>query len=267
MLWMPRKGVKPSSLYRWKPDIGTEMLAATQVSRSMATLIELDSGNLAAIGGFSADESPSPACQTCQTRRQQEVLRLKEVNSIKGVSSNDEDYVDPEQIVPQCEFCRSPSENDPFVHASSCEIYDPVKNVWRFGPYTNHPGGRAVKLANGRIFKFGLLGWSATDSVYAAETADPAITQWVAAPPFPFSKPAEVELIQPIGNQVLIVMAKPQDRYVIWDDASKNWQVHPLPRHSDWGLDNKPQYIGVSEQNKLLMIYERSYEYLDWPLQ
>lgn len=267
---------EPTRLYRWSLDNATRPLATMQLSRDNATLIALDDGRLAAIGGASADEPPSPACQVCKSERQRAVARLREKisrallqpstgNGDDSMEMEGEEDVDPEDQVPQCDACTLAVPGERFTFARSCELYDRSSDRWMFGPFTHHPGGRAIKLANGRIFKFGLLGYSAHDAMYAAETADPALTQWVAAPPFPFSNPAEVSEIRAIGNQVVIAMANPPDRYVIWDDTTRSWHTYPLPRHSDWTIRSTPQYISPADEGRVLLIYDKSFEYLAWP--
>lgn len=230
--------VEPTTLYRWRLDDGTRPLARTRLSRYNATLVTLDDGRLAAIGGSAADETPASECRACQ-------------------GGDDED-------LSKCDLCTRLS-GERFNFARSCEIYDPATNRWSLGPTTKYPRGRAVKLANGRIFKFSLLGYNARDAGYAAETADPALVQWGATQPFPLHKPATVRLIQAVGNQVLIIMDSPADRYVIWDDESRSWQVRPLPRNSDWVLGNQPIFVSTGADGKILMIYSGSFEYLAWP--
>jgi hypothetical protein len=264
--------VEPTLLFRWSLGGTAQLLAATQLSRYNPTLLELNDGRIAAVGGSAANEPPSPACQVCRRTRQAAVARLKDkmAQGPAGTARIDDETgmeLDPEAMVPPCESCTALPTLDHFAFARSCELYDPRVDRWTLGPYANHPGGRALRLANGRLFKFGLLGYNATDAMYAAETADPALTRWTAAPPFPFRNPAEVANIQALGNQVLVIMAKPADRYVLWDDDSRRWQVYPLPRHADWGLRNIPQHISQTDAEHMLAIYPDSYEYLPWPLQ
>lgn len=262
--------VEPTRLYRWRLGSATQSLSATRLSRSDATLIELNDGRIAVMGGAAAKEPPSPACQACQSKRQLEVARLARAIARKGGAAADidtEEETNPEEMVPQCDACATLPWGDYFSSARSCEIYDLRAERWYFGPYTNYAGGRAVKLANGRIFKLGLLGYNATDALYAAETADAGLTQWTAAPPFPFKNPAAVSSIHAIGNQVLVIMVKPADHYVVWDDASRQWGVRPLPVNSDWSLRNIPLHVSQSENGKVLLIYNGSYEYLAWPPQ
>lgn len=264
----------PSQLNRWSLDRGTETLAVAEFARNEATLLDLDDGRLAVVGGSARNEPASPVCQACERTRQAAIAQLREKMDREAKersgSESEEDF-DPDQeleeLVPPCNSCTVMPPHDDFTFARSSEIYDPRTNRWIRGPYANHFGGRALKLANGRLFKIGLLGYSAEDADYVAETADPSLTKWTAAPPFPLPRPAEVRTIAAIGDQVLIVMAKPADRYVIWDDDRRSWQVHPLPRHADWGLRHIPVYVGPAGDDHVLATYSTTYEYLPWPLQ
>lgn len=261
----------PSRLYRWKGV--TTALAMTRVNRHSATLVELNDGRFAVVGGSSENEPASAACQQCQKIRKEAVAAMAEKlaqNRNESMDEAGEDGLDPETAIPHCEPCSAHSTgdtSDSFKFARSSELYDRRSDRWNFGPFSNFAGGRAVKLANGRIFKFGLQGYSSTDNIYAAETADAGLTQWVATPPFPFDKPASVSEILAVGNQVLVVMAKPEDRYVIWDDTTRRWQIHPLPKPSNWTLRTTPWHVSKGGANQVLMIYQDTFEYLAWPLQ
>lgn len=262
----------PSFLFRWKPGDDPEKLAATQLIRHELSLIELNDGRLVAVGGITEKESQSPACQACGQKRRLEVERIARDLAKHPIASSNEDEeggaIDPEQMVPQCETCSSIQLGDYYTYARSCEIYDEKSNRWYYGPFSVHPGGRAVKLANGKIFKLGLNGYNATDADYVAEVADASLKKWEATPPFPIGKPdALVSQIVAIGNQVLIVMEKPSDRYVVWDDVSGNWQIHALPKHSDWGFNHIPARVSAIDNNQLLLIFDDGYEYISWPIQ
>ncbi|TAK89906.1 MAG: hypothetical protein EPO06_10870 [Burkholderiaceae bacterium] len=262
---------QPTVLFHWQLGGATQSLAATRISRANATLIELDDGRFAVMGGAAANEPPTPACSACQSKRQAEVRRLRDklahARRTGENSAEEEEDEDPEQQVPPCAACEILERNKYMSFSRSCEIYDPRSERWSWGPSPVHPAGRAVKLANGRIFKLGLLGYNSTDAEYAAETADARLSQWVAAPSFPLGRSTVINDFFAIGNQVLVVLSKPADRYVLWDDASQSWQVLPLPRHADWGLRDIPVHVGVAGEGKLLMIYPRSFEYLAWPFQ
>jgi hypothetical protein len=260
-----------SHLYRWTPDGAAETLARTRVNRQNASLIELNDGRLAAIGGAAAGEPPSPVCEVCLARRKmllaEAAAKIAKQRAQRGEGNNEsEDEPDPETTVPPCPVCDEIPVRQDLKLARSCEIYDRKTDSWTFGPAPNHAGGKAFKLANGRIFKFGLAGYSTADADYVAETADTLLGQWTAAPPFPFPKPAAVKHVLAIGNQVLIVMEKPSDQYVIWDDATRQWNVHDLPSRTDWSMRNLPDHVHVTDDGRLLLVFRDRFEYHDWPL-
>jgi hypothetical protein len=262
----------PSFLFRWKPGNDPEKLASTRLSRNELSLIELNDGRLVAVGGVAEVEPQSPACQACMQKRRLEVERITHDLTNRRITHSAEDEegetMEPEQMVPQCEACSSIQLGDYYTYARSCEIYDEKSNRWYYGPFSVNPGGRAVKLANGKIFKFGLNGYNATDADYVAEVADATLKKWEATPPFPISKPdALVSQIVAIGNQVLIVLERPSDRYVVWDDVSGNWQIHALPKHSDWGFNHIPAHVSAIDNNQLLLIFNDGFEYISWPIQ
>jgi hypothetical protein len=261
-----------TQLIRWSVERGMESLAATKLDHFSPTLLKLNDRRLAAIGGSTRNELPSPSCQACTRTRAATVARLREKaggssGSADSIEGEDSDRVDPEQVVPPCEACSKIEMRDHYALARSSELYDARTNRWSLGPYANYPGGRAVKLANGRVFKIGMVGYFASDADFGVETADAALTQWTPAPPFPFPRPTEVSSIVVIGNQVLLVMARPGDRVVIWDDDSRSWKVQPLPRHSNWSPRETPKYLTPVGDHQLLVVYERNYEVLPWPLQ
>lgn len=255
-----------SRLYRWQLAGKSEALAQTRLNRSNATLIALNDGRLALIGGAAAGETEHPSCASCQERRKEAVRRLAAslANGAGDDGDGDDDLMRADAMVPPCEVCITANAGEGYTSARTCELYDPARNSWSPGPWANHAGGRAVKLANGRIFKFGLLGDSVRPALYRAETADPALERWSAAPPFPL--PGPVMAMHAIGNQVLLVMQAPADKMVLWDDDSRSWQVLPLPRHSSWSIHNTPNFVTRGVGNQLLLIFDDGFEYLDWPL-
>lgn len=262
--WAGYQKDEASRLYRWQLEGKNEPLAQTRLNRTNATLIQLDDGRLAVVGGAAADEGQAPACAPCLEQRKEAVRRM--ATSLSRTPDDDHDaQSNAEAAVPQCASCTETIVSEGFATARSCEVYDVAGNRWLPGPWANHAGGRAVKLANGRVFKFGLLGASTRDAVYGAETADPALARWTAAPPFPFAQPATVTAMHAIGNQVVLVMDAPADRLVLWDDDSRSWQVRALPKHSAWSLHTQPRFITRGVDKQLLLIHEDGFEYLDWP--
>lgn len=253
-----------SRLYRWQLGGKNEPLAQTRFNRSNATLIALNDGRLAVVGGAAAEEGEAPSCSGCLAQRKEAVRRLA-ATLAKGDDDDDDAELRAEAQVPPCDSCTITPIGEGYATARTSEVYDQAANRWSPGPWANHAGGRALKLANGRIFKFGLAGDSTDSAVYGAETADPALARWTAAPPFPFPTPASVKAMHAIGNQVLLMMDTPRDRLVLWDDDSRSWQVRPLPRHSGWSIHQLPDFITHGVGSQLLLIYNDGFEYLDWP--
>lgn len=252
-----------SRLYRWQLGGKSEPLAQTHFNRSNASLVALNDGRLAVVGGAAAGEGEAPSCTSCLAQRKEAVRRLA------ATLAREPDGYDAEAraeaAVPPCESCTTSSVGEGYLTARSSEVYDPAADRWSPGPWANHADGRALKLANGRIFKFGLISDSTHSAVYGAETADPALSRWSAAPPFPLPAPAAVKAMHAIGNQVLLMMETPRDRMVLWDDDSRSWQVRPLPRHASWSIHTLPRFITRGVGSQLLLIYDDGFEYLDWP--
>lgn len=258
-------------LYRWQLDSEPKALAHLQSSRLGASLIELHDGRLAVIGGSAANEPPSPACRLCQQARGAAIARQLEQRARaqaqqSGAPDDEPDADQLEAAFPPCQPCAARDGHDGFRSARSCELYDPRGNRWSLGPHANHDGGRAVKLANGRIFKLTLQAHQGQDAIYAAETADAALTQWAEAPPFPLTGPARVRNLTAVDNRVLVVLEMPSDRYVVWDDDTRRWQVHPLPPGSFWSLREPPVFFGPGGPGHVLLVHPRSFEYSPWPV-
>lgn len=259
-----------TQLYRWSLDGGLQKLQATRKNRINPTLIELNDGRLAVVGGSAKDEEPTGACQDCKNAlKLTQIRRQQPAGQGQGMRTGEEDdpALDPAQFDPAlaCDPCKTFLRLDNYSATRSSETYFPSSNRWADGPASHHPGGRAAKLANGRIFKFGLLGHYASDATYAAETADASLKKWTAAPPFPLGRSTEVIQFFVIGNKVVFVMASPADKVVIWDDDLRSWQTLPLPKHSEWGLRYQPRSISAVDRGRVLVIYEGSYELLPWP--
>ncbi|WP_295577649.1 hypothetical protein [uncultured Lamprocystis sp.] len=103
------------------------------------------------------------------------------------------------------------------------EIFDDKTGRWKIGPSAAYPGGRAVKLANGRIFKLCLTGWDAGGG-YRAEIADAAFTRRQKLPDFPIV-PFSVMDLAVVDRRVLVLPAAPYRHTAIWNDASRRWSV------------------------------------------
>jgi hypothetical protein len=254
---------------RWQLGGGMQPVARTLVDRQRASLVELVDGRLAVIGGL-ASEQASPACQRCEAQRQGEISRLKAQRARRAAphEADDEEGSGIDEP-PPCSVCgEAIGPRDRFRRARSSEVFDEAGGRFLPGPWSHHPGGRAVRLANGRIFKFGLDGWSATDSAYVAETADARLGSWSAAPPFPLPQGTVVIHFVAVGNQVLFILAKPEDRLVIWDDETRRWRVEPLPASGQWGPRNIPQAALTLDAaaDRVLLIHVHEYEVQRWPL-
>jgi len=260
---------QPTRLMRWQLGGALQPLARTLVDRQRASLVELADGRLAVIGGL-ASEPASPACQRCEAQRQAEINRLKAQQARRAAPrAADDDEGSGIDEPPPCSVCgEAIGPRERFRRARSCEVFDEAGKRFVPGPWTHHAGGRAVRLANGRIFKFGLEGWNATDSVYVAETADARLGSWTAAPPFPLPQGSRVTQFVAVGNQVLFVLDRPEDRLVIWDDETRSWRLGSLPSSGGWGPRNIPKVALPLDAaaGRLLLVHDREYEVQRWPL-
>ena len=259
---------QPTRLMRWQLGGSLQPLARTLVDRQRASLVELADGRLAVIGGL-ASEPASPACQRCEAQRQTEISRLKARQARAAPRPADEEEDSGIDEPPPCSVCGGTiGPRERFRRARSCEVFDEAGKRFQPGPWAHHAGGRAVRLANGRIFKFGLEGWNASDSVYVAETADAQLGSWTAAPPFPLPQGTRVTQFVAVGNQVLFVLDRPEDRLVIWDDETRSWRVESLPASGRWGPRNIPRVALplAAAADRLLLIHDRDYEIQRWPL-
>ena len=113
--------------------------------------------------------------------------------------------------------------------ARTTEIFSAKADRWKPGPRPKYAGGRAVKLANGRIFKLSMKDWWATGG-YQAEVANAAFTRWKKLPAFPL-KSFNVGDVVVVGNRVLLLPARPDRnekpirKVIIWNDSSRTWAV------------------------------------------
>ncbi|MBI3156935.1 MAG: hypothetical protein HYZ20_16245 [Burkholderiales bacterium] len=259
---------QPTRLMRWQLGGSLQPVARTMVDRQRASLVELADGRLAVIGGL-ASEPASPACQRCEAQRQAEISRLKARQARAAPRPTDEEVSSGIDEPPPCSVCSETiGPRERFRRARSCEIFDEANERFLPGPWAHHAGGRAVRLANGRIFKFGLEGWAASDGVYVAETADARLGGWTAAPPFPLPQGTRVTQFVAVGSQVLFVLDRPEDRLVIWDDETRSWRVESLPSSGLWGPRNIPRVALplTAAADRLLLIHDRDYEIQRWPL-
>lgn len=112
---------------------------------------------------------------------------------------------------------------EPLQFAPTTEIFNDKVNEWVTGPRPNYAGGRAVKLANGRVFKLSMKNWYVTNG-YQAEVADAAFTRWKKLPEFPL-KEFNVMDMMVVGNRVYILPDEPYRKTVIWNDTSRVWSI------------------------------------------
>lgn len=126
---------------------------------------------------------------------------------------------------------------------------------WRFGPQANYPGGTAVQLKNGRIFKLSLKDLFA-DSGYQAEIADKFLRRWSRLPPLPLPPTGvgnfRVTDMVAAGNRVYLFTNAFDRRSLIWDDIRQRWQLsEPWPQPQlppDYVLPLTPQRLLVRSQ-------------------
>lgn len=106
-------------------------------------------------------------------------------------------------------------------------LLDERAQRWRAGPLAHYPGGTAVQLKNGRIFKLSLK-TSFAESGYQAEIADRALRRWTRLPPLPLP-PAGIENFRitdmvAAGNRVYLFTNAFDHRSLMWDDQRQRWQ-------------------------------------------
>lgn len=208
-----------TTLTRWRIGGAAQPLAPLRQGRTQATLLELADGRLVVIGG----------------RAQQSIIDKKNA----------------------CTDCPNKKVSGPLEFESTTEIYDDKANQWLPGPIPNHAGGRAVKLANGRIFKLSMKGLGA-DEGYRAEVADAAFAGWEELPDFPL-QPFNVRDVVTAENRVLILPGKPSQQTVIWDDARRAWLVSEL-----W-YRGEPLAITPLDSKRALVRSSDSFEIVPMP--
>lgn len=215
-----------TKLYRWSPGRPQDLIAPLRKGRQRATLLELADGRLAVVGGLA----------------QREIVALEK-----------DCFECPDTFV----------SLGPLEAARSTEIYEEQTGRWVAGVSTQQPGGRAVKLANGHIFKLSLKGIT-SDEGYQAETADAALSRWAKAPPFPIEKAAVRQFIA-VGNRAVLLLAEPRDKLVLWNDDTRRWSVMQLWPGTRWSVNNRPISIMPVGDQHVLLRYADTYEYAALP--
>lgn len=175
-----------TTLLRWRIGAAPEAVAALRKGRTEASLLQLADGRIATIGGSA----------------QLEIMALEK----------------------DCRDCPNAFVSlGPMRPARSTEVLDEQRRAWLTGPTAHYPGGRALVLENGRVFKLSRIGPTAAEG-YRAEIADAAFTHWDKLPPFPVA-PYDVRDLAVVGNRVLVLPEAPHAATVVWDDARTAWSV------------------------------------------
>jgi hypothetical protein len=225
-----------SVLKHWKPDVKNpngKQAAPLRKARTQSTLIELDDGRLAVMGGYA---------------------------QLERVALEKECFDCPDEFV----------SIGPFQAARSTEVLDEsnaVNLVWQGGPVAHYGGGRALKLSNGRVFKLSLIG-DFDEQGYRAEIADSAFTNWEIAPSFPLA-PALIRNVSVVGNRVIILTDKIQT--IVWDDDSKAWLTwENWPKGvGDPSLWNNPlepiSITSLTDKSRVIVRYKNTFEIVNLP--
>ena len=255
-----------SYLYQWTLKEGVKKISKTQISRASSTLVELNDGRLAVVGGYSKKEVDSPNCRLCRERHQKEVLiEKRKFDQLASVDDEleGEGFLEPPLL---CEMCADDYKFDDNSMAFSSEIFNVNTGEWQHGAFSNYPGGRVVKLKNGRLFKIGLTGYNNSDATYAVEIADKYLSHWEEVQEFPITRPVSISDVFAVGNQVVVLFDSAADYYLVWDDDLKSWRKNKLPNNTIWTLRNQPVGLDQMKDNQLFLLFNRTYQFINWPL-
>ncbi len=210
-----------STLMRWNPISGTTQLGKLRQARTFATVLELNDQRLVVVGGETGKKLVSTAdqCLDC-----------------------DDDSVSTGAMEP----------------ANTTEIFDDASAKWRPGPTANFGGGRAMKLANGKIFKLSLVQRYNWEDGYSAEIADSLFSSWKALPSFP-QKQFKVKHVAVAGNRVLLFSEKSSDNTVLWDDTRQAWRIW-----EPW-FKTEPLSVVPLDATRALVRSAQTYEIVNFP--
>ena len=221
--------VQFSQLMAWHPaagDVPAQPLARLRKARTQASVVALADGRLAVIGG----------------RAQRDRVKIDQA----------------------CADCPSTTASSgPFEAASSTEVMHETLGAspqWRVGPRAHFAGGRAMRLANGRVFKLSLDGES-DEKPLLAEVANASFTQWARLPSPPLKPPAVLVQVLVAGNRVVLLAN--QGPTIAWDDNLRKWLTWP-----DWptkGKAERPVSITPVSGARALIRFRRSYALMQWP--
>ncbi|MBC7617571.1 MAG: hypothetical protein H7293_01020 [Candidatus Saccharibacteria bacterium] len=210
-----------STLMRWNPTGGTAQLGKLRQARIYATVLELNDRRLVVLGGETGKmlESSTDLCPDC---------------SDETVATG---AMEP---------------------TTATEIFDDATGKWRRGPVTNFAGGRAVKLANGKVFKLSLAQRYSAEGGYRAEIADALFSNWKELPPFP-QKQFKVQHVAVAGNRVLFFSENASDNTVLWDDTRQAWRI--------WGpwFKTEPLSVVPLDASRALIRSAQTYEIANFP--
>lgn len=180
----PSEHAMRAHVKRWNPENGrTELLGSLRKWRSGASLIELRDGRLAVMGG----------------RTQSDIIAVD-----KPCTDCADDYLSIGRV----------------EEATSTEVFNEPTRSWVPGPRSLHPGGQAVRLADGRIVKI------STGEGIHMEISDTGFTRWQSVEPHDRLRQIYSGHLLVLGQR-LVVIGHRFDKdtpALIWSADRKAWQ-------------------------------------------